>query len=227
MKLKIKIIITILITIFTFLMSVISSNKLTHNHKEVDVHEVTEEQITEDTIEQTLHTENYEQVEEPENDETEVIEIMEENTIDTNLDEVTNEAETKEVIEETTEAVVEETTEEATEEVASLVSLGKFKLTAYCSCIKCCGQYAANRPKDEDGNDIVYGSIGIRLIEGVSIAVDPNIIPYESEVIIDEHTYLAHDTGGKIKGNRIDVYFENHNEALKFGVRYAEVFAKM
>ena len=103
-------------------------------------------------------------------------------------------------------------------------SLGRFTLTAYCSCSKCCGQYALNRPVDEYGNEIVYGSIGVRLIAGVSIAVDPRVIPYGSEVVINGHTYIAHDTGGSIKGNRIDIYFNDHQEALNFGVQYAEVF---
>ena len=103
-------------------------------------------------------------------------------------------------------------------------SLGEFKLTAYCSCEKCCGKWALNRPKDESGKDIVYGSTGEVLIAGTSIAVDPSVIPYGSQVEINGHTYTAHDTGGAIKGNRIDVYFDNHQDALSFGVQYAEVF---
>ena len=103
-------------------------------------------------------------------------------------------------------------------------SLGEFKLTAYCSCEKCCGKWALNRPKDENGKDIVYGSTGAVLIAGTSIAVDPSVIPYGSQVEINGHTYTAHDTGGAIKGNRIDVYFDNHQDALSFGVQYAEVF---
>lgn len=103
-------------------------------------------------------------------------------------------------------------------------SLGEFKLTAYCSCEKCCGKWALNRPKDENGKDIVYGSTGTILVAGTSIAVDPSVIPYGSQVEINGHTYTAHDTGGAIKGNRIDVYFDNHQDALNFGVQYEEVF---
>ena len=103
-------------------------------------------------------------------------------------------------------------------------SLGEFKLTAYCSCEKCCGEWALNRPKDENGKDIVYGSTGTILVAGTSIATDPSVIPYGSQVEINGHTYTAHDTGGAIQGNRIDVYFDNHQDALNFGVQYAEVF---
>lgn len=101
------------------------------------------------------------------------------------------------------------------------VSLGSFKLTAYCSCSLCCGKWAKNRP-----NGIIYGAIGEELKEGYSIAVDPSVIPYKTEVVINGHTYKAQDCGGAIKGNRIDVYFEDHNDALEFGVQYAEVFMK-
>lgn len=135
----------------------------------------------------------------------------------------------------TTEPTTPETTEAPTEppvteppatepEEHELISLGTFKLTAYCSCQRCCGSYALNRPVDESGNEIVYGSIGVRLVAGVSIAVDPRVIPYGTQVEIDGHTYTAHDTGGNIKGNRIDVYFDDHQEAWDFGTQYAEVF---
>lgn len=109
-------------------------------------------------------------------------------------------------------------------EIIEKISLGEFRLTAYCSCEKCCGEWALNRPKDENGKDIVYGSTGAALIAGISIAVDPAVIPYGSQVEINGHTYTAHDCGGAIKGNRIDVYFDTHEEAREFAVQYAEVF---
>lgn len=129
------------------------------------------------------------------------------------------------VVDETEEKSVVEKPEESQVVLESKKeSLGEFKLTAYCSCEKCCGKWALNRPKDENGKDIVYGSTGAILAAGASIAVDPSVIPYGSQVEINGHTYTAHDTGGAIKGNRIDVYFDNHQDALRFGVQYAEVF---
>ena len=38
------------------------------------------------------------------------------------------------------------------------------------------------------------------------------------------HTYVAEDTGSAIKGNRIDIYFDTHQEALNFGVQYADIY---
>lgn len=113
-----------------------------------------------------------------------------------------------------------------TKEEPELIELGEFKLTAYCSCEKCCDGWALNRPTDEEGKPIVYGASGEILEAGVSIAVDSNLIPYGTEVIINGNTYIAHDCGGAIKGNRIDVYFDNHQDALEFGVQHANVILK-
>ena len=120
--------------------------------------------------------------------------------------------------------VTEPAATEPEKQEPELISLGRFKLTAYCGCRKCCGKYADNRPVDENGEVIVTGSIGVRLYAGVSIAVDPRVISYHTHVLINGHTYTAHDTGGSIKGNRIDVYFDDHDEAWDFGTQYAEVF---
>lgn len=132
----------------------------------------------------------------------------------------------KEMIEEDKRTIETETDKDGdTNQAIKPVSLGNFKLTAYCSCSLCCGKWANNRPVDENGNEIVYGAIGERLIEGYSIAVDPSVIPYGAKVIINGRTYKAQDCGGAIKGKKIDVYFENHQDALNYGVQYSEVFA--
>ena len=65
---------------------------------------------------------------------------------------------------------------------------------------------------------------GYQVTAGRTIAVDPKVIPIGSEVVINGHTYVAEDVGGVIKENRIDIYFNTHQEALEFGVQYAEVF---
>lgn len=104
------------------------------------------------------------------------------------------------------------------------ISLGEFKLTAYCSCVTCCEEYALNRPIDENGNQIVYTASGNRAVQGVTVAVDPALIPYGTELEINGNKYIAHDCGGDIKEKRIDVYFENHQDAWNFGTQYAEVF---
>ena len=92
-------------------------------------------------------------------------------------------------------------------------SLGQFKLTAYCPCSKCNGKWAGG-----------ITSTGAKAQANRTIAVDPSVIPYGSKVKINDKIYVAEDCGGAIKGNRIDIYFASHDEALDFGVQYAEVF---
>lgn len=121
----------------------------------------------------------------------------------------------------------EENCEEIQEKVVEVVEkkeIGEFILTAYCPCELCCEEYALNRPIDENGKAIVYGSIGERLFQGVSIAVDPSVIPYGSKVEIDGEVYIAQDCGGAISGNKIDVYHDSHQDALNFGVQTKSVY---
>lgn len=105
-----------------------------------------------------------------------------------------------------------------------IVPLGEFKLTAYCSCAVCCDEWAYNRPIDKNGQAIVKGASGEVLKAGTSIAVDPEVIPYGSTVLINGQAYIAHDCGGAIKGNRIDVYHDSHKEAWNFGLQHADVY---
>lgn len=86
--------------------------------------------------------------------------------------------------------------------------------TAYCPCYECSEGY---------GNQTSTGAIAK---EGRTIAVDPKIIPYGTEVVIDGKTYVAEDCGGLIKGNEIDVYFDNHKDVDNFGKKNLKVQIK-
>ena len=92
------------------------------------------------------------------------------------------------------------------------VNLGQFTLTAYCPCYDCNGPWA-------------YGptATGTMPQAGRTIAVDPNVIPYGTRVLINGNVYVAEDCGGAIVGNRIDVYFSTHSECMNFGVQTATV----
>lgn len=113
-------------------------------------------------------------------------------------------------------------TENKTEPVGESFQM-EVKCTAYCSCAKCCGEYAKNRPVDEEGNPIILTASGEKAKAGVTVGVDPDVIPLGAKVIINGHEYIAQDTGNPnvVKDNVIDVYFDDHDEALKFGVQYA------
>ncbi|WEG11198.1 3D domain-containing protein [Pullulanibacillus sp. KACC 23026] len=56
------------------------------------------------------------------------------------------------------------------------------------------------------------------------IAVDPKVIPLGSKVHVEGYgDAVAADTGGAIKGNKIDVFVSSKQKALKFGVKKVQV----
>ena len=66
---------------------------------------------------------------------------------------------------------------------------------------------------------------GTTVTEGRTLSVDPRIIPLGSTVEIKSDfpgvsgVYKAEDTGGGIKGNRLDVFMVSRHRALDFGRR--------
>ena len=76
--------------------------------------------------------------------------------------------------------------------------LGKFELTYYCIS----GTTATGNPTMEE----------------LTVAVDPNVIPLNSKLYIDGlGVRVAHDTGGVIKGNIIDVYVPDYDTCIQLG----------
>jgi uncharacterized protein YabE (DUF348 family) len=70
------------------------------------------------------------------------------------------------------------------------------------------------------------GTIAKRNPGGYStIAVDPKVIPLGTKVYVEGYGFaIAEDTGGAIKGNRIDVYFNSYNESIIWGVKQVNVY---
>ena len=59
---------------------------------------------------------------------------------------------------------------------------------------------------------------GTHVKEGRTIAVDPDVIPLGSKVFIPGRgVFVAEDTGGAIRGNRVDLYLDSVAEAKSFG----------
>lgn len=122
----------------------------------------------------------------------------------------------------TTEAVTENitstetTTEKETQPELVYLDMGKFKLTAYCNCKECCGIWSNGKT-----------ATGTIPKQGRTIAVDEDVIPYGSTVIIGDDSYIAEDCGGSVIGKHIDIYFDSHADALEFGVQYADVLLKV
>lgn len=92
--------------------------------------------------------------------------------------------------------------------------LGTYKITAYCGCASCCGK-----------SDGITAS-GTKAKEGRTIAADTSVLPFGTKVVIDGKTYTVEDRGGAINGKKIDIYFDSHSDALKWGVKYCDVYKK-
>lgn len=97
-----------------------------------------------------------------------------------------------------------------------LTYLGEFEYTGYDSCVACCGQYAKNRPV-VNGKEIAYTASG-EIASNLTVAVDPNVIPLGSLLYLEGYgVRIAQDTGSAVKGNVIDIYFDNHEDAWDVG----------
>lgn len=94
--------------------------------------------------------------------------------------------------------------------------------TAYCPCEHCCGIYSAEHVTHAGKEFVQKTATGTIPQQGRTIAVDPSVIPLGSKVKIGDTVYTAEDTGAAIKGNRIDIFFESHKEALDWGRQTVE-----
>ena len=84
------------------------------------------------------------------------------------------------------------------------------KITAYCSCAKCCGKSTGRTAS------------GAKATAGVTVAA-PAKFAFGTKLNIGGHIYTVQDRGGAIQGNRIDVYVSSHSAALQWGVKYLPV----
>jgi 3D (Asp-Asp-Asp) domain-containing protein len=74
-------------------------------------------------------------------------------------------------------------------------------------------------PVSYDRGYVGRTSIGERARFGI-VAVDPDVVPYRSMLYVEGYGVgLAADTGGDIKGRRLDLCFNSTTEALKYGRR--------
>ena len=85
-----------------------------------------------------------------------------------------------------------------------------FKVTAYCSCAKCCGKTTG------------ITASGTKATAGRTVAASGQFA-FGTKLIINGQEYTVEDRGGAIQGNRIDVYMNSHAEALAWGVKYLPV----
>ncbi len=93
-----------------------------------------------------------------------------------------------------------------------LISMGDFTLTYYCSCEECSGNWGTQT------------ATGGHCEQGRTVAVDPDVIAYGTRILIDDNIYVAEDCGSAIKGDRIDIYVEDHDLVEKLGKKVKKIW---
>ena len=96
-------------------------------------------------------------------------------------------------------------------------------VTAYCTCVECCGEWSAEHPSRIGTDYVQLTASGTVPTMRRTIAVDPEVIPLGSYVMIGDGVYIAEDTGSGVSGNHIDIYMTSHEEAAEFGTKEMEV----
>ena len=166
--------------------------------------ESTEETVSEETSEETADLPEFD----PETDTTES------ESSSTSSDVIVEEAEEEytepEVQEEETytEEAAEETSDSSDSSSGQGTYLGNFMLTAYCNCAQCCGTA---------GNATASGTMPSA---GRTVAMSG--VPFGTQLLINGNVYTVEDLGTPY--GHVDIYCGSHEEALSFGLQYADVY---
>jgi 3D (Asp-Asp-Asp) domain-containing protein len=92
----------------------------------------------------------------------------------------------------------------------------RMRVTAYCPCSKCCGQHSDG--VTASGHKIRPGDTFVAADKRYSFGTEMVITGYGNGQPVK-----VLDRGGAIKGNKLDLFFGTHKEALKWGVKYLDV----
>ena len=87
--------------------------------------------------------------------------------------------------------------------------LGRFKLTAYCTCSICCGKWAGGGTAS-----------GAAPTPGRTVAMAG--VPFGTKLSINGHIYTVEDRGTAY--GHVDILMASHSQALQFGLKYADVY---
>ena len=97
-------------------------------------------------------------------------------------------------------------------------SIGQFKITYYCPCKECSGQWGTSLAYPCDGKH--------KATVNHTVAVDKDIIPIGTKLLINNVEYVAEDIGSAVIGRTIDIYVSTHKETLNQPFSRNEVFIK-
>lgn len=166
--------------------------------------DTTEEDAAEDTVgyEEDTTEENYTEENYTEENHTE------ENDESQDSGEDTSDAEeSSESTEDSSDASEDQSSSESTNSGQGKY-LGNFTLTAYCNCAQCCGTA---------GNLTASGTVPAA---GRTVAMAG--VPFGTQLLINGNVYTVEDLGTPY--GHVDIFFDNHSDALSFGLRSAEVY---
>ncbi|MCI8510705.1 MAG: hypothetical protein HFE83_01750 [Lachnospiraceae bacterium] len=90
--------------------------------------------------------------------------------------------------------------------------IGTFRASGYCACSVC-----------SSGSGLTYS--GKPPKANHTIAADLSLYPLGTKLMIDGTVYTVEDTGGSIMGNRLDIYFDDHETALNYGIQTVTVYS--
>jgi 3D (Asp-Asp-Asp) domain-containing protein len=88
----------------------------------------------------------------------------------------------------------------------------KMRVTAYCPCTKCCGRHADGITAC--GHEVCAGDRFVAADRRYAFGTEMVIPGYNGDGAVK-----VLDRGGAIRGDRLDVFFNTHKEALKWGVQ--------
>lgn len=92
-------------------------------------------------------------------------------------------------------------------------SLGMFTTTGYCNCSEC----------NSSGFTLTWS--GTVPTANHTIAADLDQYPVGTRLMIGDTIYTVEDMGPDVDGSRIDIYYDNHDDAVAHGTKTVEVFA--
>lgn len=100
------------------------------------------------------------------------------------------------------------------EVVPQMVYAGEYTIVAYC--IEQYPHICGGNPTTKSGEPVT---------SGVAVAADPDVLPMGTRIYIDGiGERVVQDTGGAIKGRKIDLAVESHREAVEWGVQHKGVW---
>lgn len=109
---------------------------------------------------------------------------------------------------------VKQARESLVKKTLSIPAVIEMEVTAYCPCKKCCGEFA-------DG--ITASGLDVKDFYGLIVAA-PAEYPFGTLMEIPGYgNATVQDRGGVIKGNKLDVFFRTHQEALNWGRQILKV----